>query len=77
MLSFLFTNSSKGKGTLAVFSKRNKKDVAKNIAKVSNKKATSNVEVAKEDMPRYDEDYVEHEQDEERGLLNDITNDEE
>lgn len=74
---FLVYKLIKGKGTLAVFSKRNKKDVAKNIAKMSHKKATSNVEVAKEDMPRYDEDYVEHEQDEERGLLNDITNDEE
>ena len=57
--------------------REDKKDVAKNIAKMSHKKATSNVEVAKEDMPRYDKDYVEHEQDEERGLLNDITNDEE
>ena len=42
----------KGKGTIAVFSRRNKKDLQKQIAKIGHKqKATANVEASHENIP--------------------------
>ncbi len=47
---FLIFKLVKGKGTLAVFSRRNKKDLAKNIAKIGQSKA-QNIEVSHEQTP--------------------------
>ncbi len=45
----------KGKGKVAVFSRRNKEDLSKNIAKMSHKEATSNVEAASDFEPKHEE----------------------
>lgn len=75
---FLVYKLIKGKGTIAVFSYRNKKDLQKNVNKVLNKEPSqSNVEASKElssQEPRrpsydeYDEDYEPKR--EPRGLFN-------
>ncbi len=73
---FLVFKVIKGKGTVAVFSRRNKKDIAKNIAKVKTKKfgsaGASNVEASSEQFPHEnnEEIVVEDEDYEERGLFN-------
>ena len=57
---FLVYKLFKGKGTIAVFSRRNKMDVAKNIAKLQ-KKQISNIEASHENLgkeqPIYDSHY--------------------
>lgn len=62
----------KGKGSVAIFSRRNKKDIAKNIAKMQNKSsdspATANVEAS--------QDFAEPEKPKEEGLLNEHFKDE-
>ncbi len=45
----------KGKGTVAIFSRRNKKDIAKNIAKMKGEEAP-NVEAARENLPEKQEE---------------------
>ena len=50
---FLVFKLFKGKGTIAVFSRRNKKDLAKNLAKIGIKEqAQTDVESGEEFMPR-------------------------
>ena len=73
---FLVYKLIKGKGTIAVFSYRNKKDLQKNVNKVLNKEPSkSNVEASKEltsqenkrtSYDEYDEDY----EPKRRGLFN-------
>lgn len=64
----------KGKGTVNIFSRRNKADVAKNIAKIQKKSAT--VEAGKEPLPNsLDKDHIEDADSEEEpkkesGLIN-------
>ncbi len=41
----------KNKGTIPVFSRRNKKDIQKQMAKIGQKQATANVEVSHEEIP--------------------------
>lgn len=75
---FLVYKLIKGKGTIAVFSYRNKKDLQKNVNKVLNKEPSkSNVEASKElpsqenkrtSYDEYDEDYEPKR--EPRGLFN-------
>lgn len=45
---FLVFKLFKGKGTIAVFSRRNKKDLQKNLEKIGQPKEQTNVEVSKE-----------------------------
>lgn len=47
----------KGKGTIAVFSRRNKKDLQKQISKIGNKQAEANVEASHEIAPDNDEHF--------------------
>lgn len=63
---FLVFKVIKGKGTLAVFSRRNKKDVSKNIMKMKAKAA--NVEASSEQIP--DDEEIDNEDEEEHGLFN-------
>jgi hypothetical protein len=73
---FLVFKLIKGKGTLAVFSRRNKKDIVKNIAKVKDKKFgkanASNVEASSEQFPHEEDEEViiEEEDYEEHGIFN-------
>ncbi len=73
---FLVFKLIKGKGTLAVFSRRNKKDIVKNIAKVKEKKfgkaTASNVEASSEQFPHEEDEEViiEEEDYEEHGIFN-------
>ncbi len=53
----------KGKGKVAVFSRRNKEDLAKNMAKMKKEPAQSNVEASSDMAEPYHED-------KEEGLLN-------
>ncbi len=62
---FLVFKLIKSKGNLPVFSRRNKKDVIKNISKMK-MKHQQNVEASKEDLP--EESFEDDE--EERGLFN-------
>ena len=59
---FLVVKLIKGKGTIAVFSRRNKKDVEKQLAKIGRKEkpATANVEASHESTPDYTEAEDEH-----------------
>ncbi len=49
----------KGKGTIAVFSKRNKKDLQKQISKIGNKQkpAETNIEASHESTPDFDDHF--------------------
>ena len=58
----------KGKGTVAIFSRRNKKDVEKNISKMQGKPATE-VE-AGNDFAQSEHDEREHHEQKAEGLLN-------
>ncbi len=48
----------KGKGTIAVFSRRNKKDLQKQISKIGNKQAKpqANIESSHENTPNFDDE---------------------
>ena len=56
---FFFFFLIKGKGTIAVFSYRNKKDLEKNINKLMHKeeKPQNNVEASQEQLPSDDDEY--------------------
>lgn len=67
----------KGRGSIAVFSRRNKKDLKENIDKISQKQpAHANIEGAREDYPQSDfdrrpprQDFDEYRDDRQEGLF--------
>ncbi len=55
---FLVFKLFKGRGTLAVFSRRNKKDLARNLAKIGNKpQVQADIESGEEYLPRHRQEH--------------------